>query len=51
MTKESINSYLFRMIRSINQNSIDDFYKVLEQLIISKEDKTNDVTRTLKKSL
>lgn len=48
MTKESINSYLFRMIRSINQNSIDDFYKVLEQLIISKDDKPNDVTKTLK---
>jgi SpoVK/Ycf46/Vps4 family AAA+-type ATPase len=47
MKKEPLNSYLFRMIRSINNDSHDDFYKVLEQLIKSKEDKPGDVTRTL----
>lgn len=47
MSKEPLTSYLYRMIRSINNDSHDDFYKVLEQLIKSKDDKPGETTRTL----
>ena len=47
MSKEPLTSYLYRMIRSINNDNHDDFYKVLEQLIKSKEDKPGESTKIL----